>query len=130
MTIIPISFPGVDLTAFVPIFGQETVNGVDAKKVQPIAKFDELLRKLILAEPTRHLYQAFYVVFPIQIENQFRNYKGYSKFEITVANEAFSFTGVMSASFETWKDFIKYLKADELLIDFGYAFEKYFENTK
>ncbi len=129
MTIIPITFPGIDLKAFVEIFGQNVVNQIDVKKLSPTGKYEELLEKLIPQRmPQRHLYQSFYIVLPQTVETQFRNFKAYSKFEITVTSQnQFAFDAVMSGSFETWKDFISYLKADTFLIDIGYVFERYFD---
>lgn len=103
MHITPITEPYPNLNGFIQACGQKQVNEVDAKRIHLTEKFKEL-SNLPVDIAFDHMYLAFSFTIPATL------YLEVQAFGLPIVMNAeidgMLFTGIMSASFRTWKKFL------------------------
>lgn len=110
-----INQPSIDLKTFVELVGQDAVNEVDRKQIQPVAKFAELVDESLSEDidAYAHLYLAFYIEMPAELEVEFRMYPYINLFRFTMRLEKFMSQGIMSGAFDQWMGFMKWASRRE-----------------
>lgn len=112
--VILIAQPSIDLRPFVELVGQSVVNDIDSKRIQPVAKFAELVDDLLSdsVDPYAHLHATFYLEMPTELEYQFREYPFINAFRFTMNLSKMMSHGFMTASFDQWMAFIKWSSSE------------------
>lgn len=113
--LIPLLWPNnINLRPFVEILGQDRVNETDAKRIQPEAKFAELVDESLLPGwGLRHLFVSFYFEMPAITEAEMHQYALASMFRITSANTGMFMNGIITGPLDAWKDFIMWATRED-----------------
>lgn len=105
--LIPLLAPNINLRPLIEIVGQERVNEIDSKRVQPEVKFAELVDDALLPDfGLRHLFVSFYYEMPFVTESELRQFPANQLFVITSVETGMFVKGIITGSLPLWKEFI------------------------
>lgn len=115
LKVIPLAVPAINLRPFVDVIGQNKVNEIDIKSLQPIAKFSEAVVESLSEDwGYRHLFATFHIEVPYTIDVEFRQWIHAHNFRVSLINRGLMVVGLLSGPLDLWLEFFQWAMVAEL----------------
>jgi hypothetical protein len=129
--IVPIQLPTINLRPFVDIIGQNKVNEIDMKSLQPVAKFSAVVDESLSEDwGYRHLFVTFYLEIPLNLDIELRQWQYANNFRISFINKGFMAVGLLSGPLDLWLAFFQWSAVAELTPMFHALVAEFFKTFK
>lgn len=113
--IVPVSVPTINLRPFVDIIGQNKVNEIDIKSLQPVAKFSEAVVQSLSEDwGYKHLFVTLHIEVPYPIDVEFRQWSHSNHFRVSYINKGLMIVGLLSGPLDLWLEFFSWTAVAEL----------------